>query len=267
MKRIIFAALFMSSLAIAQDASTYLNMFDNKVYSLKTKGVKDFVVDIESSKLTKQMNDQMIFGKVNNVVFKLYWTANPERLALDIHGLPEGFREIKEELKLSMASQLENLLPLPTIQKFGGYKISAGLKPKEFIASDNSGMAPIPSYTLKFDDQDRLVSVVGDKPVGTLEIIPNYSKESFSDGRWVLKKQTTKASESGQFLETTKEMEYGSAQGIGVLTSVTITTEQRSEIKGSKSLKVEETIDFKNYKINSGDGMKYFLGDQAKTTP
>ncbi len=267
MKFFILSLLIFSSLAFAQDPASYLNQFDTKVYSLKTKGVKDFVVDIESSKLTKQMDDQMIFGKVNNVTFRLFWTANPERLAIDILGLPEGFREIKEELKLSMISQLENLLPLPTAQKFNGYKISAGAKPKEFIAKDTSGIAAVPSFILKFDGQDKLIEIEGEKPVGTLVIVPSYAKESFSDGKWVLKKQATTVSENGQTVVTKKDMEYGSSQGIGVLSSVTITTEQRSDNKNSKPLNLQETLEFKNYKINTGEGMKYFLGDQNKAVP
>ena len=43
----------------------------------------------------------MIFGKVNEVIFRTYWTANPERVAIEVIGLPEGFKEIKEELKLT----------------------------------------------------------------------------------------------------------------------------------------------------------------------
>lgn len=267
MKSFIVSVLMFSSLALAQDPTSYLAQFDAKVYSLKTKGVKDFVVDIESSKLTKQMNDQMIFGKVDNVTFRLFWTANPERLAIDVLGLPEGFREIKEELKLSMISQLENLLPLPTVQKFNGYKFSAGAKPKEFVAKDTSGIAAIPSFVVRFDDQDRMVEVEGEKPVGTLVIQPSYSKESFSDGKWVLKKQVTKVSENGQSVTTKKDMEYGTSQGIGVLTEVTVTTEQKAENKNAKSLNLQETIEFKNYKINTGEGMKYFLGEQAKPAP
>jgi predicted HAD superfamily phosphohydrolase YqeG len=60
-----FVVLFLFSLgAIAQEPSTYLKIFDSKVYSLKTKGVKDFVVDLENTRLTKQINDQQSFGKI-----------------------------------------------------------------------------------------------------------------------------------------------------------------------------------------------------------
>lgn len=247
----------------SQDPTVYLNNFEAKVYSLKTKGVKDFVVDIESSKLTKQMNDQMIFGKVNEVVFRTYWTANPERIAIEVLGLPEGFKEIKEELKLTMMSVMDNLIPLPTVQRFAGYKFHSGSTPKEFVAQDSTGIAMIQSYVLQFDNQDRLVNVIGKKPIGTLTITPKYEKESFADGKWVLHSMSTESAENGQTVKVVKELDYGRHQGIGVLTEVKITTEQGPG-GNSKPLISEEELEFKNYKINTGEALKYFLGETSK---
>lgn len=266
--RILFLVCALFSInAWSQDPTVYLNAFDAKVYSLKTKGVKDFVVDIESSKLTKQLNDQLIFGKVNEVIFRTYWTANPERIAIEVMGLPDGFNEIKEELKLSLMSVMDNLLPLTTVQRFAGYKFHSGATPKEFVAQDTTGIAIVQSYVLRFDNQDRLIGVSGKKPIGTLTITPNYEKESFADGKWVLKSMATQSSENGQTLIIRKELDYGSSQGIGVLSEVKMVTEQRSEVPGAKPLISEEELEFKNYKINSGEALKYFLGESPKATP
>lgn len=252
---------------MAQDPVAYLNNFDSKVYSLKSKGVKDFVVDIESPKLTKQMNDQMMFGVVKELIFRTYWTANPERISIEIIGLPDGFREIKEELKVSIFSVVENLLPPTSVQKFAGYKFHSGATPKEFVARDSTGIANVQSFVLRFDNEDKLIEVVGNKTIGTLVTIPQYEKEGFAGGKWALKSLTTKSSENGQSLTVSKELKYGTSQGIGVLSRVTLTTEQRSEAPGAKPLILEEEVHFKNYKINTGDAFKYFLGESGKTTP
>lgn len=254
--------LFVTSTAFAQDAATYLKNFDAKVYSLKTKGVTDFVVDIESTKLTKQMNDQQVFGKVKEVVFRTYWTANPERLAIEVEGLPDGFKEIKEELKLSLLGMMDNLIPPTMAQRFNGYKFANGTKAKEFVAQDTTGVAPIPSFVLKFDQEDKLVEVVGQKPIGTLNIAPVYAKESFSDGRYVLKQQTTTSTEGSQTVTIKKVLEYGQSQGIGVLTGVEVTTEQKGQ--NGKTVSASEELTFKNYKINAGEALKFFLGEGTK---
>lgn len=264
MKMIVLILSLFSFAAWSQDPVSYLNNFDAKVYSLKTKGIKDFVVDIESSKLTKQLNDQQIFGKVNEVIFRTYWTANPERIAIEVIGLPEGFKEIKEDLKITVMSLMDNLIPLSTVQRFAGYKFHTGVNPKEFIATDSSGIANIQSYVLKFDSSDKLVDVTGKKTIGTLVITPKYDKDSFAAGKWVLKSLKTEISENGQTFITTKDLDYGTSQGMGVLTKVTVETEQHSEAPGAKVLKSEESIDFKNYKIGTGEAMKYFLGESGK---
>lgn len=250
----------------AQDPVKYLNNFDSKVYSLKNKGVKDFVVDIRSSKLTKQLNEQKIFGTVKDVVFRTYWTAKPERLDIEVLGLPDGFKEVKDDLKNSVFSLIDNLLPPTTPQRFSGYKFVAGSKPKEIIAKDSTGVAAVQSFILRFDKEDKLVNVEGNKAVGSLNIFPKYEKESFSDGKLVLKTLTTTSSENGQTVNIKKELKYGTSQGMGVLNSVNIETEQKLAGSKAKPLISEETLTFKNYKINSGAAFKHFIGSEAKPT-
>jgi hypothetical protein len=264
MKTVALLLSLFSFSAFAQDVAAQLSLLDSKVYSLKTKGVTDFVVDIQSSRLTKQVNDQAVFGVVKELVFRTFWTANPERVAIEVMGLPEGFKEVKEELKANIMMIFENLLPLSTQARLAGYKITSGSKPKEFIAQDTTGVAAIPSFILKYDAQDKLLEVEGKKTVGTFNVTYKYDKESFSDGKYVLESTLTVATENGQTITTKKELDYGKSQGIGVLEEVEIETEQKSEKPGSKVLKSDEEVSFKNYKINTGDALKYFLSEGSK---
>ncbi len=265
MKALICLLFFVTS-AFAQDPATYLKSFDAKIYSLKNKGVQDFVVDIESSKLTKQMNDQQLFGKIDEIIFRTYWTAKPERLAIEVLGMPEGFKEIKEDLKTSIILMMDNLIPQTSAERFAGYKFSAGQNPKQIVATDSRGLAPIPSFTLKFDAQDKLVEVQGNKPIGSFEVRPVYAKEPFAGGSWVLTEQTTTTNENNQTLAIKKELDYGKLNGIGILTQVAVTTTQKFNAPEAKAASVSETLHFKNYKINEGEALKYFLGE-AKAAP
>jgi hypothetical protein len=61
--KFLFLLTFFISLSSLAQVPPYLTAFDAKVYSLKTKGVKEFSVDIKSPKLSKQLNEQMILGK------------------------------------------------------------------------------------------------------------------------------------------------------------------------------------------------------------
>ncbi len=262
--KILFGFLLFSTVAFSQDVTNYLKNFDSKVYSLKTKGVKDFVVDIESSRLTKQVNAQQTFGKVNELLFRIYWTQDPERLAIEVIGLPDGFKEIKDELKAGIMQLMDNLIPQTFAQRFSGYKFSA-TRAKEYLVSDTTGIAPVPSFVLKFDQQDRLSEIIGNKPIGELVIRPTFEKTAFSDGKWVLVKQTTTTNENGQFLTITKQLNYEKVQGLGALSQVSFTTEHKSGSEGRPTKQVDD-LTFKNYKINEGEAQKYFLGE-AKESP
>jgi hypothetical protein len=264
MKKIIFLFVILSTNLFAQDPKVYLSNFYSKIYSLKTKGVKDFVVDISSSRLTNQINDQMTFGKVKNLVFRVYWTANPERLDVEILGLPEGFRELKQGLKLSLLSLMENLLPPSFEQKFNGFEFTRSSNTGEFIAVDKSGVAPIGTYYLKFDSKDSLTEVEGKPAIGSFVVKTEYVKTGFSDGKLVLMNQVSDSSQNGVTVQSKKKLEYGDSKGIGVLEEVQIETTTKSAANEKLNSSSEETLEFKNYRIDSGLALKYFLGENVK---
>lgn len=262
--KFLFLSLFLSSVAsYAQAPEGYFSLYDRKVYSLKNKGVSDFVVDVTSSQLTEQVNEQKSFGEVKELFFRVYWSRSPERLAVEIHGMPEGFMEAKTQLKASFMPLLDNLLPMNIEQRFPGYKITPGKTAKEFIAKDSSGIAPIPSYVLKFDDQDRLSDITGNKPVGLWNMSWVYEKKAFSEGRWVVSQVVVSNTDNGVTTKSTRKLNYGTSQGIGVLTEVVLTIEQ----SGEKPVRTQENIDFKNYKINTGEGSRYFLSETPAPAP
>ena len=258
---LIFSLLFSASMAFSQDPSTTLKLVDSKIYSLKNKGIKDFSVDISSSKLTQQINSIGTFGQVKELYFRVYWTLAPEKVDIEVFGLPEGFKEVKEELKLSVVNLLDNILPLPLEKRFAGYAFSAS-GPGSIAAKDTTGIAEIPNLTIKIDQQLRITEIQGIKPVGSVIITPVYEKDSFSDGRWVLKKQITKTSENGQEINSVRTLAYAPFDGISAVRSVSVETEQRFVGRAdSKPVSFSETIEFKNYKINNGAAAKHFLKD------
>jgi hypothetical protein len=249
------------SFSALAETNPYFSLYDNKVYSLRTKGVRDFAVDVSSSKLTEQVNEQKSFGTVKDLVFKVYWTQSPERLAVEVDGLPEGFLEAKAQLRASFMPVLDNLLPMTIEQRFPGYKITPGKTSKEFVATDPSGLAPIKTYVLKFDEQDRLSEIVGMKALGTWNMSWVYEKKTFAEGKWVISQITTTDAEGSESVKTTRKLNYGTSNGIGVLSEVVLTVEKQ----GEKGFRNQDSIDFKNYRINTGEGMRYFLSDSPAT--
>jgi hypothetical protein len=250
--------------AQAADPGALLQGQDAKVYSLRSKGLKDLVVDITNPELTRQLNESQSFGSVSELTFRVYWTASPERFAMEVLGLPEGFEEVKYGLKQRVIPLLENILAPPITQQFAGFKFNPGTGANEVLAVDPSGVAPISSFTLKFDAQQKLIEIQGHKVIGEYKVEPTYEKESFSEGKWVLKSQHLTNTDSSSSITTKKELDYGLVHGMGVVSRVTIGNVISSRSPSSEDLKSEEVYEFKNYQINSGAAQRYFLGETTK---
>jgi hypothetical protein len=258
-----FFAIFLSLNLFAQDSVAFLRNFDTKVYSMKNKGIKDVVLEIENEKFTSQLNARQIFGKLNSVIVRVYWTSQPERIALDVIGLPEGFREIREEIKLAVIPALEAAFPPSVEQRFPGYKFSQGAREREIMAQDLSGLAAIPSYVLKFNESGVLSEIVANKPVGTTSILTKYVKEGFADGKQVLTEQITQIIENGAEISINRKLSYQKHEGISVIKNLKIETKQKNLNDPKKVFSEAEDFRFSNFRINQGDALKYFLGQDA----
>ncbi len=251
--------------AFAQDAVGYLQKADEVSHNPKLRGLKDLVVDLVSPQMTKQLNDQKIFGNIREVSFRIFWTAQPERIAIEVIGLPEGFREIKEELKAVMIGRLENIIPLPLDKKLQGYKFRTDAKkPRTVIATDTSTLRPIPEYELVFDADGKLASMVAKKPVGLITTTFTWLKAPWSEPKFYVTRTTTRSEEGPQLTETETDTSWQTISGIGFPAAVKTKIKQTLKQPGSPNRPIERSVDetllFKNYKVNAGEAMKWFLG-------
>ncbi len=265
--RILFlmSILLCSFSAFSQDALSYLKKADDVSHNPKLRGLKDLVVDLVSPQMSKQLNDQKIFGNVREVTFRIYWTAQPERVAIEVIGLPEGFREIKEELKLAMVGRLENVIPIPLEKKLQGYQFKMNAKnPRTISAVDATYQRPIPEYELTFDTDGKLITMLAKKPVGLSTSFFSWSKTPWSDPRFYVTRVTSRNEEGPQLTETETDTTWTVITGIGVPSAVRTKIKQTLKQPGNAGKpierSIEETLVFKNYKLNAGEAMKWFLG-------
>lgn len=271
MKRWLIAAAisFSASGVLAQDAAGILKLNEEKTYTPRAKGLTDLVVDLVNPQLTKQLNDQMIFGHISEAVFRVYWTAQPPRVAIEVLGMPEGFREIKDELAASMLANVEVIVPVPAASKFSTYTVKADAKnPKMLIATDTTHQQAIPEFEMVFGPGYLLERITAKKPVSLVTTDFTYKKESWSDPRSVMVRSVTKSQEGAQSVVSTVDIAYLQTAGMGLPSVMKTETKQTVVVpgKGAKPLEntVTETLFFKNYKVNTSGATKYFIGQKTK---
>jgi hypothetical protein len=262
--------LSLTTPALAQDPAAALKTADERTYTPRFKGMKDVFFEMSSPEVTKHLNDQMVFGRVTDAVFRVYWTAQPERFDMDIKGMPAGFNEIKEELKASMAGRFEHVVPVPLERKFAAYELKAAAgKPLTLIATDPKGLMPVPEYELEFDADGRLQTLRAKKPVGIVVTRYTYAKFPWADSKGVLVKVEITGEEGPLTMGGTTEISYVTQAGIGLPQTVKTTNKQSLRQPGQGApveRTTSESLQFKSYRVNVGEAMKWFLGSQQNNS-
>jgi len=265
-KIVLLVMMFLSQAEGSQDVAPIMRNHEDKIYSPKYKGLTDLVVDMESPSLTKQLNEQMIFGNIRDLRFRFYWTATPERVAVEIIGMPEGFNEIKQQLKQAMLSRFESVIPISLEKKFTGYKFSLDPKdPSSVIAKDEKALNVIPEYRLTFEPTGLLTTLSGKKTIGTMATSFDWEKMPWSEPRLVNKKSIVKSVDGPQSVTIETFMDWQVISTIGLPTKSKTLTKQVITIPGSAAQEniVEEEVIYRNYKVNVGEALKWFLSNGA----
>lgn len=267
MNKVFFVILILlTGKTFAQDVASLIQGHEDKAYSPKNKTLTDLVIDIEIPEITKQLNGQMIFGNIKELYFRVYWTAKPERVAVEINGLPDGFNEIKYQLKQAILTKFETVIPIGIEKKFVNYKLSNDPKNSKAInAKDDKALNAIPEYKLVFNSESLLERVIGKKPVGTLETDIKWEKSDWSEPRFYTKNTSMKSIDGPQTVIVESDIDWKVHSGIGLPVQVTTITTQKISIPGSElqENKSEEIINFKNPKVNIGEALKWFLANSS----
>jgi hypothetical protein len=246
----------------AQDVVTIIKNHEDKSYNPRQKGLTDLVVDIISPQITKQLNDQLIFGTLKDVRFRVYWTATPERLSIEVIGMPEGFNEIKQDLKRTIIAQFEGVIPIPLDKKFLQYKLQLDPKNKKgIIAKDNTGIQLIPEYVLNFNNDGRLSEIVAKKTIGEAITKFTWKKSDWSEPRNYIEKTEMTSIDGPQETNTTSVITWMVEKKIGLPSKLEITTMQKIRDQQGKNQerKIAEEFLYNDYKVNEGEALKWFL--------
>lgn len=246
----------------AQDkALEIIRAFDVSSYRPQDKGLKELVVQVDISNLTKQLNDQLIFGKLKNVYFKLYWVY-PAQYDVEVIGLPNGFNEIKNELRSLVASRLDVIVPSMLEKKFEGYALKHSVKDNkdQIIATDTTQMKLINEIKAVFDKDGKLMSLVNQKPMMTEESELSLIKKSFSENKWIIDEISVKVNEGAQTTFIKTKIEYNSVEGYALPVKIASHTKQvlaQGQDKKPIEREIDSSVEFKSYKINSGEASSF----------
>lgn len=235
-----------------------LKTADQKLYNPRSKSITDLVVDVESDKIKEHLNEQKTFGTIKEFAYRFYWTAQPERLDVEVIGLPDGFKELKDELRSSGLKLFEDIIPIPLEKKFSSFEISKKTE-RVLTAKNKDSLAAVTKLDLVFNSQDLLQEIISYRAVGEMSTSFEYEKTSFSDGKWVLKSQKTQIEEGGQKITMSKDISYQVVAGAGFPLEVKVMTKQNGSAGKHEQ---SELYKYKTIQLNKGEALKHFLGNK-----
>lgn len=279
MKKLILSCslLFMSlgafaaksvDLKVDKEARELVKQFDLASYHPDALGLKDLVVDIRIDNLTKQMNEQAVFGKLQDVYFQLAWMA-PDKLHVEVKGMPDGFLEVKNELSNMVARRFDYIVPQLLAPKLSMYSLNLN-KQKDGTnlvrAIDRTGKSDVNEITLLFGKNNELLHLETKRPSGSELSVMKHSHPEWSPSKWILSELAVSSLNAGQKIVSVISLSYGKFSGFGLPTELETKTKQGlaaavAAVDGKNQNQEREfttKMTFSSYKVNVGEAAKIF---------
>ncbi|WP_127715274.1 hypothetical protein [Halobacteriovorax sp. HLS] len=256
---IVFISLLCTSVTAREIPE--INEFDIRYYHPENFGLKDLVFEIRVSNLKETLNKRQNFGKMEDLYFKVYWMF-PGQYQIRVEGFPNGFQEVKYQLKQMIKNRLDFVIPLKLSPRVRGYALDYFNSPgvTAIKGKDRVGSSPVSEIQLKFKKNGMLEEFKTFSPTGVNSTVFDLTSKSWSNNKWVVNKMTTKLIQGVQISTIDNEFTYQTVEGFGFPKKVEISTTQEIMVNNkTDSRTVKSVIEFSNFEVNKGKAQKYMM--------
>ncbi|MBT3980941.1 MAG: hypothetical protein HOE90_06270 [Bacteriovoracaceae bacterium] len=259
-----FVKIFLTTFILSQSSAGEVNALgivrsiDQTTYRAQDHGLTDLAVDIYAPQIRKKLNDALIFGDINNLVFKVYWVSSGKR-HIEIKGIPStGFPKLKEDLRKIIEEKLEYLFPRKLEDELSGfdlfYRSDKGKKRVVCVPKDELNF--ISEIVLSLDKKSDLKKITKMTSNGATEYYISLSRNKKSKKMSYVKEARKVISRRGQEEETKIYIRHMQKDGFWIPDEINIYSSQKLKqpMKRNKLYKRNNlfTLDFRNYQINKG---------------
>ena len=257
--------IFLASASFAsseQRAKKILKDFDLAYYHPHQYGLRDFKVDIRIDGLSKKLNKQQVFGKINDVFFELSWRIRDNLNTQDykkvkVFGMPNGFFEVKSQLTIPILQALNFLVPIPISDMIKGYKLSMKNSGGPIICKDPENLRDINEIILTFGKTRKLKKLIMKSPTGIETIDLILVKKPWSKGKWVISEHRVTKDYGPQIIKLESHFSYKVIAGLGFPEKIQTTTQQIFKSQNPKKSstyknKIISEMRLSNWRVNTG---------------
>ncbi len=259
MFKFIFGVFLVVIFSFKQAHSEKIGIFeDHKIrsYSPVKVGVKDMLFDVRIKGIKDLIRGQTAITSLDDVYFRVYWYF-PDRYKVVVEGLPEGFKVLRNNLKIIVKPYIDLIFSEEVITQFSRYPYVVDEKEKNSYLKKKT-TTDLSEINVKFN-KDGLLKVINSKsPYSRISTEFDYSKKSWSKGKFVTDKIII--SEISQGIKSVKEMNitHGLISGTGLPESIVVTERFLRDDKEINRNSIN--INFSNYVLNTGKARSILQG-------
>lgn len=251
-----------STALFAETAENLIENYDLRTYSPQSGGVKDLVFHVNVPGLTEALNQEMSYGKLENVHFEVYWQA-PNNWHIEVQGMPNGFIEKKTALASTIVGFLGYVIPQKMAPQVSGYALSVEPSGSGYLikGEDKTNIRGINKIELHFDQEGKATLFKTYSPSGVQGNTFVYKNRSWSNNKWALDRVVIETIQGFNRTVADTDINFTTVAGIGFPENIKVST--KAGLNNGKELdaKTEARLElqFSKYEVNSGKAAKYFL--------
>jgi hypothetical protein len=269
MKLILFFYLFFQVFQLSANYKA-IDQFDKTFYFPQDHGLEDLYFEVHHNKLLENFKKNFSLGDLKELYYKVYWLKG-NKADIEVVGLPEGFKELKDQLKMFIIERLDFVLPVKFKERYAEFKFvekqSAGKTILEL--NSDSVTSEYSNLILEFNDKNLLDKVVSKESAIRSESVLTYKQSDVATKAFVVDEVVTEKLQGIHSTKLSFKLKYEKfssfafpvsleAEGIQSL-SKSVQTKEKSE-----PMKESWSIAFKNYKVNSGEASRFFNKKKTK---
>lgn len=255
---LILVALSCFKSSLAQDAQRLIQNYDIRFYHPVEHGLKDLAFEVRYEGLKETIEERLGLDNLVDVYFQVYWMM-PNQFLIRVAGLPDGFEELRAELRAMLSARLELVIPEKLASKIEGYqlRVNSIQGGSQVVGADPSHNKAINEIHFNFDNDGRLTRVRTQSPMGTNTSNIKMSPKSWSENKWVVDEIEVRTVQGIQMTTIDKNITYNNVEGFGLPQKVQMNTVQKlvrpeSDDGDTFESSSELVINFSNYRVNKG---------------
>ena len=213
--------LVMSSLALAAlKPEEMIKRYDEVRYDPVFAGMKDMVLEARVDGMTKQLSDKQIYGKLNDVHYKIFWI--PGKTIIEIQNMPKGFDEIRRGLESMIMPFVDVIIPKMLAPMLKGYDLKSG--ENEFVvkAEDPTHTRDVDQMIFVFGEKGELKEAITMRPAASESIKQVMSTKPWSKTKLVVDKIESEVKSASGAVRTVSTIEYKDEMGLGLPSQITV---------------------------------------------